>query len=441
MRRLQIRSVYWAVLVAFQALSCADDVPTAPDFPSSVRTELDTHRSRFRSEVLFHQLSEEIGGFGGYWWDSQGNLHVNITDIARKDAAKAAVSAIFARYRPSAHVTAGANRTIIVHAARFNFKQLSAWRDDLFKDIAALGGVQSIGVNERLNRVTVGVVTNSPVNAVQAIAERIGIPRDGLTVFVEPPARELEQYLSDRLDPVFGGAKITTYGESGTPRPCTVGVNTFQGTHFLTTSHCSDTRGPEPLYPSTAYQPDVQPGVSTLLGIEVNDVYPFSSAENADCPSSQYVCRYSDAAIYQYQERAPGYAGQKLIYSTDYVGIGPFSPGSTRINGTLTIIDELPYAELGRTYDKLGQATGWTAGTLIDTCRHIQPFLSNYWTLCADEVAAAADGGDSGAAVFEWLGYNYVAVVGLLFAGNLEKFYFSPLGHIWFELGYFPVAY
>lgn len=424
--------------VAVAAFACADRLPTNPEVANQVQTVTEgVQRSRYPSEALFHRLSSEIPGFGGYWWDLQGNLHVNVIDLTRTPNAKAALAPVFARYIPSGHFTPAANRAIIVHAANFSFTQLSAWRDDLFRAIAPIREVQSIGVDERLNQVTVGVVSNAATTTISDIIERLGIPADAVTVLLEPPARELQQYLSDRVDPVAGGLKITTYGESGRSYPCTVGVNTLDGL-FLTNSHCSDTYGPEPTYSSTAYQPYFE--AATLLGIERFDAPTFSLAEDANCPSTQNFCRYSDAALYQYQARHPGSAGEGVIYRTVFAGYGPGQLGSVIIDGTLTIVDELPYPEQGLLYDKIGQATGWTYGVLSETCRNVRPENSVYWRLCSDQVDAAAYAGDSGSPVFYWHGNDDVALVGLLFAGHSGLFYLSPLESIWLELGYFPVV-
>jgi len=63
---------------------------------------------------------------------------------------------------------------------------------------------------------------------------------------------------------------------------CTLGFNTFDGTAFLTNSHCSQYRGPE-ANPTIQYQPNRTIGAG--LGYETNDPSYFSAATAWDCPT------------------------------------------------------------------------------------------------------------------------------------------------------------
>ena len=90
--------------------------------------------------------------------------------------------------------------------------------------------------------------------------------------------------------------------------------------------------------------------------------------------------------------------------------------------------------------EKVGQNTGWTEGTVQNTCVDIplfNPGLNKYYyTLCAAEVNAYAFNGDSGAPVFHIGNGNTVAFSGIVFAKTGRgSYYFSSVGQIQKDFG------
>jgi hypothetical protein len=92
--------------------------------------------------------------------------------------------------------------------------------------------------------------------------------------------------------------------------------------------------------------------------------------------------------------------GSKRVPYTDYTGFNN-SGGSITVTGWWNNL--LPPATtpgIGERVDKMGNFTGWTAGTLGSTCDS-QIFDSNHVVVCAGRVDGARVGhGDSGSPVF-----------------------------------------
>ena len=96
---------------------------------------------------------------------------------------------------------------------------------------------------------------------------------------------------------------------------------------------------------------------------------------------------------------------------------------------------------MGQTLDKVGRTTGWTVGTVMQTC--IDTFVADtdIALICQTRVLSGLGGGDSGSPVFESQApfTNDVTLYGILWGGSNTNFgpsfVFSPLSNIEAELG------
>lgn len=418
-------------LLFFAGLTgCTDDRIVDP---VNIRLSLVGYEpSRYPAEVRFHELSESHPEFAGYYWDMEGNLHVILTNSSRQTEIRSSLDSTFESYVASAHVPTATERRIIIHQSKYNFKQLARWRDILFRALYDVPGFQTIGVNVMDNTVEIGGVTDGAVAAMRGIALSLGVPEDGVIVRRERRLREL-QLLSDRFDVVGGGIRITTVGIMQLPQECTLGANTLHASSFVTNSHCTDVRGPDdPEYLTEAHQP--QP--FNNLGLEDSDPPYFSNAVSADCPSSQNVCRYSDAAVFLYDHNLARSVAQGTIKRTVFAATGANTNGSVLVDGTITIVSETEYSDLGWVVDKIGQSSGWTYGVVTNPCRsYLSP--SGHIYLCSAEVNDVQSlGGDSGSPTFLWLGNNEARFLGLLHAGDGQRFLYSQLGNMRRDLGF-----
>jgi hypothetical protein len=231
----------------------------------------------------------------------------------------------------------------------------------------------------------------------------------------------LQATLNDSAHIRLGGLQIEMLPTFG---PCTIGINVNGGTGFLTASHCTEKRGPDPTYNVTqteAFQPTVSSG--NYLGTEVDDPAWFALAPDNCCIFAEPKCRYSDVARLAYEPAfTPLFAGELKIEKTTYAGTGTAQEGSKVISGTLEILGEMDGWDEGKRIDKIGAVTGWTYGIITNPCEDYRT-LDNYYLLCQARVTGGyANQGDSGAPAF-WLeaGASTAYWAGILAQGGVDR--------------------
>jgi hypothetical protein len=419
-------------LVALGALgACGDVTPVAPTRPPD-SVALDARRTRqepsFPAEARFVRLAHIVPGFGGYFFDGDGNLHAYLSDLSKERQLRGLLRPLLDRRQRQA---SRRRPRVIVHQGRYDFLQLATWRDGLFRE--GYRALHSIGVDEAQNVVRVGAATPNDSDLIGAIASRLGIPKLALRIDVSAPEIDL-QTLSSVVVPPVGGILITAFETGG---QCALGFNTNNGTSFVTGSHCTRVRGPDGSNPTDFLQPDAS---GYYAGFESLDPAYFSNAVNSQCPTTDNVCRWSDAALIEYVASvAPGAQGQGRLARTVYYTDGFTEDGSKDIVGYLTVTAEAPFPDMGQELGKIGPSSGWTAGPVIQTCVHIE--AQGYTYLCQDVVRANAKLGDSGGPVFELGGGYTVTFHGIVrgWSAQYVGFSYSSLWNIDQDLGYLPV--
>jgi hypothetical protein len=212
---------------------------------------------------------------------------------------------------------------------------------------------------------------------------------------------------------------------------CSVGFNATSGgvKSFVTASHCTNTQGG---VESTPYWQPLQSVDGTQIATEVAD--PVYQRNIAGCPHGR-KCRYSDASRAAYVNGANQALG--LIAQTS----GP-NNGSLTITGSFSITSDDcgttgGCLSVGTTVNKVGRTTGWTAGSITNTCVNTGVSGTNIVQLCQTFVSAGVGGGDSGSDVFQVTSGSNVKLAGVLWGGNSNgsQFEFSPFGNVTLELG------
>jgi hypothetical protein len=375
----------------------------------------------------FAELSSRVPGFGGYFFDANGDLNVYVTDLSRANAARAAVADAARNRAERAQQPWARAAQIIVRRGDFDFQQLDQWRGRL---TAALhgGGVHLVDVDEAANRIYVGVKDESAKSQLQAAAQKAGIPASALIVEVVPEA-SLVTTLQQYYRPLVGGLQIDFNSSY-----CSLGVNVWYsnlavgvpvGTPgFFTASHCSSTYGGTD---GTVYS---QGG--TRIGYEMYDPPFFTNAQNTRCVTG-WNCRWADVTFVAYDagvNRLQGYLAQ-----TQWAGSGVWNAGDMNITGHRQI-NGGSWPIVGDYIDKVGRTTGWTSGQVSRTCFDV--YIAGGWGfLCQDQVEAYADGGDSGSPAFKWNGQNTGAFAGIVWAKTgTGAFIFSNQDRISSDMGY-----
>lgn len=285
-------------------------------------------------------------------------------------------------------------RKIDTLPGRYGFAELESWHELLLPVVADLPGWTSLDVQEKVNRLQVGVMDDQTRDAIEKSLPELGIPleavefipgyRDELLDACDNPPDDL----TDCRRPLLGGFKIegaTAVGGTSVGS-CTLGFlarrNGIQG--MVTASHCTE-RYLEP--DGTVVH---QPGVSKRIGVEVVDPSPFTGIGGV-CPIGSQ-CRWADAAWIQLDSTVA--ANQGWIARPSIYGEISWNGGLFAIKGVIG-----PY--IGMEVFKVGKTTGLTQGFVTETNVNVNkpPFVG---TIFLDQHRANfyGDDGDSGAAVF-----------------------------------------
>ena len=394
-----------AVLVV--AAAC-DDAAT----PTDPATRLEGAR-QVASGLNVVTLAHEVPGVGGFYLDG-GVPTVYLTEGGDRSLAER----VLARY-------GYAGSAVRVVRAEYTYEELERWFQRLSPEALAVPGAVFADNDESTNRVLVGVENEGAVAAVRNVAARLGVPEGALEVRIVEPIG-FAATLRDRIDPRIGGIQIH-FGMF----LCTLGFNTTDAgvSSFMTNSHCTDRQGG--VEGTIYYQPtsSVDP---TSIGTEVED--PEYQRNIPGCPRGRR-CRHSDAARAAYNSGINFTLGEIARTSGT-------NDGSLDIVGAFTITGEdlRDNFTIGETVNKVGRTTGWTSGTVSNTCVTVSVQGSNVAQICQTIVESSQQivaGGDSGSNVFRDDGGGNVTLYGILWGGNSSGtlFVFSPLKNIEMELG------
>jgi hypothetical protein len=289
-------------------------------------------------------------------------------------------------------------------------------------EVMALPQTVFAAVDDEAGALVFGVEHAGVARGIEQIMTRRGVPASVYQVRVTEPIHYAAT-LRDEVRPVVSGLQI-----HWSQYVCTLGfsVDHAGGRSFITNSHCTNQQGTTG---NTQYNQPSRTVSPAPIGFEADDP-PY--VRGGGCSPGK-VCRYSDAARALYE---PGIASQARIART------------TGMNtGSLTIDGHFPIASQNNTstsysgtVHKVGRTTGWTSGTVSNTCATVNVSGSNVQLRCQTLVQSSGPtivgGGDSGSPVFTVSGSN-ATLVGILWGGNSAGtlFVFSPLKNIQDELG------
>ncbi len=379
------------------------------------------------------QLSRQVPGFGGYFFDDDGDLNVYLKDLRQEPGARAALAEVV-RNRPERSKQPWSRPAeIVVRRGQFDFAQLDEWRGRVAA-VAAMNGIHVLDTDEAANRIFVGVADEETQARVLSRLDAIGVPRNAVVVAVEPPVTPVVS-LRNHVRPLVGGLQIDWRDAQGHNTFCTLGVNLWYtntarniptGTPgFFTASHCSATQGNTD---NTVYS---QGG--TRIGFERWDAPFINSTRDTRCPPNTN-CRYADVTFVQYDAGVDRYQGG--LAQTLFRGFDRNQNGSIDLNPdapTFRIIGNTSPA-VGSYLNKVGRTSGWTSGQVSRTCADYT--FNGIVTLCQDQVEADADGGDSGSPVFTFVNDSDARFAGIVWAQTSEGgFIFSNRSRIQAHLG------
>lgn len=357
-------------------------------------------------------LDRMVPGFGGFFLDRTGTPTVYLTEAGSRGAAERALDGYLARRGPG---------QLRVARAQYQYRQLEGWYQRLTPAALAVPGAIFVDNDEASNRVRVGVEDLSAMGQVRAALVESGIPYDAVIIERAEPVVMMVT-LRDRVRPISGGLQINFPGFL-----CTLGFNATSGSQasFITNSHCTNDQGG---VEGTPYWQPTQTIDPLQIATEVAD--PEYRRNIAGCPRGK-KCRQSDAS------RAAYASGISFILGQIAKTTGA-NNGDLTISGAFTITAEdlRQSFTVGETLNKVGRTTGWTQGSVTQTCVNTGVSGTNIVQLCQTFVSAGVNSGDSGSPVFRITSGSNVTLAGILWGGSgTSLFVFSPLRNIENELG------
>lgn len=406
--------------------------PSEPDEPASARSadvalqDADI-QALFPGERAFVDIASREPAFAGTFLDG-GVLVANVSDPASRGAVTAEVEGLLL---PDVQRRGRAMGGVEIRDVRYSFLELANWRNLAWRHVMSLEDVTSLDLDERGNRVRIGLATGAGSTGVAQVLDSLGIPSEATTIEVtgpavpsvlieepKPPASSLVTYLWNRIRPIPGGVRFD-WANPPDSSSCTLGFNARRWPggdhHFITASHCGYVFGLDP-GSTEAFQraPDT-------IGSESVDPEGWSCS----WPWEPNECRYSDAAAYAYR---PG-----IVDSLDFGTIarpeGPPGTGSSQGN---TVIDAnnprfhitgaVNWPQDGDSVHKVGYVGGWTKGKVYESCSGInveekQP-NPGYRVTCGYRAYYRSDPGDSGGPVFIRTDPTEVVLAGVNFGSN-----------------------
>ncbi len=393
------------------ASACSDtDQPTSP---SGQPTNPGLTPSALQQPDDPIALARQVPGFGGFYYDEQGNPTIYLKDVAVRATAERALQPFFSVRGMSASA-------MRVRKADFDWTELERWQGQASTQALAMRGTVYVDADETSNRVKIGVERGTSPAEVSAAIARLGVPASAVVVQETEPITQVAT-LQSKIRPVRGGVQINFPGFL-----CSLGFNANRNgvRSFITASHCTNTQGG---VEATPYWQPTQTIAPTKIATEVSDPAYFSN--RSGCPANR-KCRRSDASRAAYASGTTSALG-KIARTT-----GP-NNNSLTISGNFRVTAE-GNPVVGQTANKVGRTTGWTRGAITATCVNVNVSGSNITLLCQTIVSAGVAGGDSGSPVFRQpnSGSNSVTLLGILWGGSGNStFVFSPISNIEQELG------
>ncbi len=292
-------------------------------------------------------------------------------------------------------------------------------------DVMGLPGTVFADHDEAQGKLVFGVENANVAQGIQRSLIARGLSAEEFSVKVVPAIVRLASLQTSIIRPTQAGTQIHFGGYL-----CTLGFNVSHaaGRSFITNSHCTNTQGGTE---GTTYAQPSRTADPTVIATEADD--PAYVSGGAGCSSGK-VCRSSDASRALYSGSVG--SAQGVIAKTTGVNTGSLT---TDGNFTITSQDNSSTSYSG-TVNKVGRTTGWTSGTITNTCVTINVSGSNVQLQCQTMVtnnsATIVSGGDSGSPVFRIASGDNVTLLGILWGGSgTTTFVFSPLKNIQDELG------
>jgi hypothetical protein len=346
---------------------------------------------------LFAKVAKQHPGFGGMFINEEkGITHVFLRHGNAKEVVKD-LEDVLDQDLP--------NRAKAL-PAKYTFLKLRQWHDRLAPQVLKIREVTLTDIDDRRNRLTVGVENSQASARVERQVAELDIPEGAVKIVKTGPIKLINS-LTDRHRPLVGGLQIEGSAVFGIVRAqCTLGFIALSEKAaeaepvrepeegFVTAAHCSDKPGA--VDGTTYYQP-TRDGTNQI-GVERLDPKG-NPCKFRGVRIPGITCRRSDANFSEIEE-APG--AEVVNVNLGFIARPDLNSTKWDGNSTFRITGE-DVSTVGMKVTKVGASTGRTQGevTRVGVNNKVSPLFALRGILLRDQVAATfdADSGDSGGPV------------------------------------------
>jgi hypothetical protein len=139
------------------------------------------------------EVDTEFPGFGGFWYEPDGSIHIAIGNLADSTRVKAVVATEISRREGRSPLEKVLLRGFVFHQTKFGYTDLWNWQCLVGKAaVDSVPGYQSAGVRYSLNKVRFGVADPRGIPALKRVTSSLGIPDDAILIEFEGPICTLE---------------------------------------------------------------------------------------------------------------------------------------------------------------------------------------------------------------------------------------------------------
>ena len=341
----------------------------------------------------------------------------------------------------------------------YSFLELARLRARIRSHVLGIPEVQSLSVDEQHNRIKIGLSDPFARAKIEQIATDLAIPIQMLSFAHASPGQPLygtsrppfvgtpqdstlpgPPTLRDSItvpdNMLRGGYMIEVDDKYQDNRFCTLGFTASQRHvvnygRFVTNSHCSLL--PHEKDNGIWHQPEVRSEFSQV-GYEIRDRRTHRCKVLSGKIRIWADCRHSDAAL-AFPILGPTDEPIRRNFARGEIGRTTERSDCEACEAEITIDTVTPVIRIkgtrtsilvGETLDKVGQRTGWTYGTVLETCvdkPDSDDPNTRVFILCTGVISFAVGRGDSGSPVFQYLGstettQDFANLVGILWGGN-----------------------
>ncbi len=440
---MRTRLMAGAVLVA-TGCTTPNDTERSPSEPrvSTAQSRSLVHEIR-QQESAFERLAGLVPTSAGFFYDDAGTMTVVVVDLSEAPIAEKTALELVARRIVAAADGGFRVPHVRVVKGEYRFVELAAWRDVVTDQMLGKSGVILSDLDERSNRVTVGIDPlrfDEARDFVRARATESGIPLEALRIVAESAIHfdddqcspEEAGTIESRYRPLMGGLQLRWPNSSSC---ATLGFLATSGSsrYLVTNSHVTGTLFSIPGTPRVFYQGDSS---TFRIGVEAID------------PGCYTSCRRAEAALIAIDDSVTADVGTiaRTTFRNSgggYADYGSKTPDTN--NPRFWIYAHAGSIASGQAVNKVGRTTGWTWGAVQQTCTDRAIDDENNVTRnlkCQFKANYRRKGGDSGSPVFYWTSGNTVVLAGIHWAGTSDnEAWFSPYTNIEDDLGTLQARY